>query len=273
MNLSHSLTGDQVIQIHFPGKQGATINTNSDENYCIRSNVDLTPRAPWSKVQFIKYETQIHDNEICTYQYLHSIDHDCYFSLVHRYGEDSAEVVFTDYPEELAPLRFLGDGFAPWNLWLHNTLTLHASSVMLDDVLLIFLGFHSAGKSTIANSLVKNRQAQHICDDMLNVHVLDRGIEACPAFWEEIGTSNIFHVSKAHLFVLDDNSLRSNDGEQLFVDDPIMSIAQFVTGLYCSSELFDRGISVISDLLGISDFDRVPARPDEALILDLLWEK
>lgn len=235
--------------------------------FTICSSHKVIAKPPWEKVQFLKYETFLNFNKIITKQKEYAFDRDITFKVFHTYTNTGAYVNFINYKNQNVPLRAIGDGFAPWAILNKAILELHASSVYIDDTLVIILGFHNSGKTTAALNLVKYCNGTQISDDALDILITDEKVKARASFWEE-GCKHIsIESNKIIIIILDDNSIKYNDGTKRNLKEGML-IAQYVIGLFCNIKIFNLGINLIESLISTASIKIIPALPNANYLTD-----
>ncbi len=118
------------------------------------------------------------------------------FTGAARFKLSPTEILFEVLDPEwafLTEIYFLGIVMSSW-LELNSTIALHASSVVIDDQAVAFVGLNQAGKSTLAASLMA-RGHPLLTDDVLAVRETAGSFEAYPGYpqmrmWPE--TARVF---------------------------------------------------------------------------------
>ncbi len=240
--------------------------------FTIHSNVRLTTRPPWEPVQFLEYWTQQAEGHATTTQEIYSYAHDRPYRVVHDYSPSGASVSFHDYPGELAPLRYLGDGFSPWALLCRETATLHASSVTIGPDLYVFVGYHDSGKSTASRFVAETFGGTLLSDDSLCLTLTsDCCTRAAPAFWDEAGTHRLIETTeRLNIVVLDDGAVKSGENDEALSLSLPMLLMQFLVGAYCSEGCFDAGSRIVEELLCRSGLHVVGPRPSRDMLIGLV---
>jgi hypothetical protein len=231
------------------------------EFYTISCTQPVRFAPPWEGVQIHSYDTTVSGDTVVTTLMEYSYDCKRFFELTHAYSPGSASVTVNGMTQDAIPARWLGDGFTPWAMLKHDILTLHSSSVLLEDgTLVVFLGYHDCGKSTAASYLASQPGNRLVSDDSLLVQTSEEGVFACASFWDEACKQDPVQSRDIRIALLDDNS-----GEfRRF--GPVMALTQFAGGVYCSEFCFDYGTSLVQALLETADFAVLPYHPDQKLL-------
>lgn len=238
----------------------------------IRSSLPVTESPPWHPMQFIRYESEELDGKVVISQEVHSYDHSANFHVTHVYDDEGvAYVEYVGYPSGKVPMRYFGDGFAPWGLVKRGMLTLHASSVYFGDEIFIFLGGHDSGKSTAAAISVAMEGAVLLSDDQLFLSFSsDSEVQVIPAFWDEATEHRTrLTARKTHVLILDSGMIDEVAGDeiQLGVD---MLLMQFVVGAYCSPAAFDAAQHLIGMLVAEASIYQPGPLPSPEEIIRIL---
>lgn len=260
MSLTRELVNGEQVNIN---PQLASRGVN------IRSSHQVVPAPPWDKVQFHRYDTEFMGDQVVTKQRVFSIGSRRFFDVVHTYTEGSGTVEFTDYPFQTAALRYIGDGFAPWTLVDRGILSMHAASVLVDQALLVFLGYHNAGKSTLATRVANTFQGLRVSDDALDLVKCGAGWAARASIWEEACQPTTVTPKRIIIFWLDNDDQHYEDGTKRSFG-PIMQLMQATLGAYCSDETFTAAERLGQQLVAASDLVVLPARPDPRQVLPYL---
>lgn len=265
-----------MIKSFLPSGEPVVILQN-DESFdesaiVIRSSASVTEKPPWQPMQFLQYESEEFDGRIVVRQEVYSFDHGVKYQVTHSYSRSGeACVEYKGYPSEKIPIRYLGDGFAPWGLQCRALLTLHASCVRFGNDVLIFLGGHDSGKSTAAQMAVVLEEGELVSDDQLFVSFSSKGeIQVAPAFWDEAVTQRVrLTANKVNILVLDDGVIEEATGSTLELSLG-MTLMQFVVGAYCSPESFDAGQQLIESLIAVTSLCQLGPRPAKEELVDIL---
>ena len=79
--------------------------------------------------------------------------------------------------------------------------------------------------------------------------------------------TNIIKRLKIIIIILDDNSIKYNDGTKRNLNEGML-IAQYVIGLFCNIKIFNLGINLIESLISTASIKIIPALPNANYLTD-----